>query len=173
MIDLFQEISDLDTTVIRKTLSVKQDVAQTIKISEKTKLYRSVGSEQSRNWHWPRAVPGSLSLYPRKRRTVCVSGQPNGDTDLARCLHEDSGRHELRKSHRYSTVNKQKDYKMKKRKRKILEKIFENTIVLTRNYEVSPEDSAPFLIKTASALGLLDKKDAKGYLSVLSNKRLD
>lgn len=38
MIDLFQEISDLDTTVIRKTLSVKQDVAQTIKISEKTKL---------------------------------------------------------------------------------------------------------------------------------------
>ena len=37
MIDLFQEISDLDTTVIRKTLSVKQDVAQTIKISEKTK----------------------------------------------------------------------------------------------------------------------------------------
>ena len=53
---------------------------------------------------------------------------------------------------------------MKKRKRKILEKIFENTIVLTRNYEVSPEDSAPFLIKTASALGLLDKKDAKGYL---------
>ena len=80
---------------------------------------------------------------------------------------------EFRKSHRYSTVNKQKDYKMKKRKRKILEKIFENTIVLTRNYEVSPEDSAPFLIKTASALGLLDKKDAKGYLSVLSNKRLD
>ena len=62
---------------------------------------------------------------------------------------------------------------MKKRKRKILEKIFENTIVLTRNYEVSPEDSAPFLIKTASALGLLDMKDAKGYLSVLSNKRLD
>lgn len=62
---------------------------------------------------------------------------------------------------------------MKKRKRNILEKIFENTIVLTRNYEVSPEDSAPFLIKTASALGLLDKKDAKGYLSVLSNKRLD
>lgn len=38
MIDLFQEISDLDTTVIRKTLSVKQDVAQTIKISEKLSL---------------------------------------------------------------------------------------------------------------------------------------
>lgn len=63
--------------------------------------------------------------------------------------------------------------KMKKRKRKILKKIFENTIVLTRNYEVSPEDSVPFLIKTASALGLLDKKDAKGYLSVIFNKRLD
>lgn len=62
---------------------------------------------------------------------------------------------------------------MKKRKRKTLEKIFENTIVLTRNYQVSPEDSAPLLIKTASALGLLGKKDAQGYLSVLSNKRLD
>lgn len=52
---------------------------------------------------------------------------------------------------------------MKKRKRKILEKIFENTIVLTRNYEVSPEDSAPFLIKTASALGLLDNRPNAQY----------
>ena len=46
MIDLFQEISDLDTTVIRKTLSVKQDVAQTIKISEKTKLIDLLGASK-------------------------------------------------------------------------------------------------------------------------------
>ena len=46
MIELFQEISDLDTTVIRKTLSVKQDVAQTIKISEKTKLIDLLGASK-------------------------------------------------------------------------------------------------------------------------------
>ena len=45
MIDLFQEISDLDTTVIRKTLSVKQDVACT-KILEDMNCEKATGTRQ-------------------------------------------------------------------------------------------------------------------------------
>lgn len=62
---------------------------------------------------------------------------------------------------------------MKKRERKILKKIFENTAELTRRYEISPEKATPFLIKTAASLGLIGKKKAKNYLSMLPDKSPD